>query len=123
MALANLAGAQGEGDLMTITTKPTGEGGTCTVAVTNVTLSAYDGEGEVYVNTIYEDAKITTNVIFNACDVNRDGVVNQLDLTRAQRHFGTEHPDADVNDDGTVDIADLILILNNYHEDFQVTTE
>jgi len=123
VALANLAGAQGEGDLMTITTKPTGEGGTCTVAVTGVTLSAYDGEGEVYVNAIYEDAQITTNVIFNACDVNRDGVVNQLDLTRAQRHFGTEHPDADVNDDGTVDIADLILILNNYHEDFQVTTE
>ena len=52
--------------------------------------------------------------------VNQDGTVNQLDITRAQRTYGTVEGDAnwnplaDVNHDGVVDINDLILILNNY---------
>jgi len=40
--------------------------------------------------------------------------VNQLDITRAQRSFGGNDALADVNDDGTVDITDFVLILNNY---------
>ena len=46
--------------------------------------------------------------------MNKDGVVNLLDMTRAQRYYGSFHPDADVNDDNKVDIDDLILIFNNY---------
>ena len=49
-----------------------------------------------------------------ADDVNQDGTVNQLDITRAQRSYGTANDLADVNDDGTVNIDDMILILNNY---------
>ena len=53
-------------------------------------------------------------------DVNEDGVVNLLDITRSQRYYGMREGDqgwyarADVNSDGTVDVSDLILILNNF---------
>ena len=52
--------------------------------------------------------------------MNQDGKVDQLDITRAQRCYGKNVGDegwntlADVNKDNTVDINDLILILNNY---------
>jgi hypothetical protein len=53
---------------------------------------------------------------YSICDVNRDGVVDQLDVTRAQRYYGTADSVCDVNGDGTVDIEDLILILNHTTE-------
>ena len=44
-------------------------------------------------------------------DVNRDGVVNVVDLALVALQFGqTGHIDADVNEDGVVDIADLIEV-------------
>ena len=51
-------------------------------------------------------------------DVNRDGVVNILDLIQAALQFGQvgTHLAGDVNDDGTVDVADLILISVNLSE-------
>ena len=55
-----------------------------------------------------------TEVKYSVYDVNQDGTVNQLDITRAQRSFGGNDALADVNDDGTVDITDFVLILNNY---------
>ena len=51
---------------------------------------------------------------YSIYDVNHDGVVDQLDLTRAQRHYGHYDPLSDINGDGIVDISDLILIMNNY---------
>ena len=57
---------------------------------------------------------------FKLHDVNQDGVVDLLDVTRAQRYYGLSegdegwNPNADINGDGTVNIADLILILNNF---------
>ena len=53
---------------------------------------------------------------YHPCDVNRDGVVDLLDVTRAQRYFGTDDPTCDVDGSGTVDVADLIMIMNNYTE-------
>ena len=70
--------------------------------------------GEEYVEADLTNASVTTTVSFNPYDVNRDGVVDQLDITRAQRHFGLQDSRCDVDTDGDVDIADLILILNNY---------
>ena len=61
-----------------------------------------------------------TTITYSIYDVNEDGIVDQLDITRAQRAYGASDGDdnwiarADVNHDGTVDINDLILILNNY---------
>ena len=35
-------------------------------------------------------------------------------MTRAQRYYGEANEVCDVDDDGEVTIADLVLILNNY---------
>ncbi len=48
-------------------------------------------------------------------DVNRDGVVNILDLAIVSSLFGTTGDnDADVNEDGVVDIIDLVLVANAF---------
>ena len=51
---------------------------------------------------------------YSIYDVNQDGTVNQLDITRAQRFFGKADDLADVDDSGEVDVTDFVLILNNY---------
>ena len=55
---------------------------------------------------------------FLSPDVNRDGVVNILDLIQAALQFGQvgTHLAGDVNSDGKVDVADLILISVNLSE-------
>ena len=92
--------------------------GKISVDVTKAVLAAYLGEGpdggEKYVDVNLDKASCETEVDYNTFDVNRDGIVDMLDLTRAQRWFGTDDAICDVNDDGTVDVEDMILILNNY---------
>jgi hypothetical protein len=88
--------------------------GTVTVEVTEAVLSAYVGDGGTFVNAIIGEAAVTA-VDYSIYDVNEDGTVNQLDITRAQRLYGQETTEkADVDKDGEVTIEDLILILNNY---------
>lgn len=113
---ANKAGADGTGDLLTVLAKPTGKTGTATVAITKAELCVYDGEAEKFVPADLTKASATTNVTRNLYDVNRDGVVDLLDIARAQRHYGTDDVICDVNQDGEVNIADLILILNHFTE-------
>ena len=50
----------------------------------------------------------------NPADVNRDGVVNILDLTLVVQAFGTDKPEADVNGDGLVNIRDLVFVANQF---------
>ena len=114
VVVGNNAGANGEGDILTVTGKMTGKVGAATAEVTEAVLSGYDGDGESYLEVSLEEASASTTVNYNLYDVNHDGVVNQLDLTRAQRYYGTDNAICDVNKDGTVDINDIILILNNY---------
>ena len=47
-------------------------------------------------------------------DVNDDGTVNILDLVLVTSRFGQTDPKADVNADGTVNILDLTLIAQNF---------
>ena len=83
-------------------------------------MGAYLGEDdETLVRADLSAASVTTVVEYNVYDVNKDGAVNLLDITRAQRYYGSYHADADVNRDNAVDIDDLIRILNNYTELFQ----
>ena len=50
----------------------------------------------------------------NPADVNRDGVVNILDLTIIVRGFGTDSLEGDVNGDGLVNILDLVFVANQF---------
>ena len=50
----------------------------------------------------------------NPADVNRDGVVNILDLTLVVQAFGTDKPEADVNGDGIVNVFDLVFVANQF---------
>jgi len=117
VALGNNEGANGDGDLLTVTGKPTGKTGAYTVAITEARMAAFEGEGEINVEAALGEA-FETEMQENRFDVNRDGVVNQLDMTRCQRYYGTNFTDADVNRDGDVDIDDLILILNHFNNNF-----
>jgi len=112
VVMGNVNGVNGDAVIATVT-GTVEKIGAATVEVVEATLSAYVGEGETFVNAIIGAAGVT-EVKYSVYDVNQDGTVNQLDITRAQRFFGKSDDLADVNDDGTVDITDFVLILNNY---------
>ena len=48
----------------------------------------------------------------NVADLNRDGVVNILDLVIVANAFGKDGPD--VNGDGTVNVLDLVVVANAF---------
>ena len=50
----------------------------------------------------------------NPADVNRDGVVNILDLTIIAQAFGTDSLEGDVNGDGVVNVIDLVFVANQF---------
>ena len=114
------AGVSGEADMVTVSGATTGETGAVSVVLTEAVLSAYVGNGEAFVSAVMGDVEAVTEVKYSTYDVNRDGTVDQLDITRAQRCYSKTaadegwNPLADVNSDGKVDIEDLILIMNNY---------
>ena len=112
--LGTMAGLTGVGVMATVSGGITGKPGTASVTVTQAVLSAYAGDSETFVAANLDNASARTEIDYSVYDVNRDGVVNQLDLTRAQRYYGIDDEICDVDNNGTVDIADLILILNNY---------
>ena len=52
-------------------------------------------------------------------DVNRDGIVNVLDLILIAQSFGTQPPDnpqADVNSDGVVNVMDLVFVVKRFSQ-------
>ncbi|MDR2719222.1 MAG: fibronectin type III domain-containing protein [Nitrososphaerota archaeon] len=98
--------------------------GTTDVRLVDAVLSGYDDvNAAVYIDSLIATGLVQTVIgqYFSRYDVNRDGVVDQLDLTAAQLFFMAKEGDAnwntakaaDVNGDGRVDIEDLILILKN----------
>jgi len=119
VALINPAGANGEGEIVTVTADIREKAGNAAVTLTYTELAAYLGTGETFVQADLTKASVSTEVRYNIFDVNKDGVVDLRDATRAQRYFGIYHADADVNRDGNVNVEDIILILNNYTDMFQ----
>jgi len=113
VVMGNMDGVNGDAAIATVT-GTVDKVGEVSVAIDSITLSAYEGEGETFVNAIIGTGEIVTEVKYSVYDVNQDGTVNQLDITRAQRFFGKADDLADVDDSGEVDITDLVLILNNY---------
>ncbi len=70
-----------------------------------------DLDGEIYLKTSLETPP--TGQTAPAVDVNEDGVVNILDLVVVANAFGK--PDPDVNGDGTVNILDLVVVANAFN--------
>jgi len=101
-------------EILTLTAANPREVVNFTVTLEEAVLSAYVGDAEAFLGTVYGNTAVTTAVDYSIYDVNQDGTVNQLDITRAQRFYGTADELADVDNDGEVNIDDLILILNNY---------
>ncbi len=110
----NNTGLTGDAAILSITAETDGEVGNASAVLAHASVSAYEDEAEVFLDVVYGDTTVETAIDYHTCDVNRDGVVNQLDITRAQRFFGTADEICDVNADGMVNTADMILILNNY---------
>jgi hypothetical protein len=67
---------------------------------------------QVYVATLNSDSQADCGG-GTPCpeDTNNDGVVDILDLLKVLAEWGTADADADVNDDGIVDILDLLAVL------------
>jgi hypothetical protein len=98
--------------------------GTTDVSLVSAVLSGYDdADVAIYIDSLITNGLVQTVIgqYFSKYDVNKDGVVDQLDLTTAQRFYMAKEGDAnwntakaaDVNRDGRVDIEDLILILKS----------
>ncbi|MCL2172846.1 MAG: fibronectin type III domain-containing protein [Candidatus Bathyarchaeota archaeon] len=98
--------------------------GTTDVKLVDAALSGYaDGNTAVYIDSLIAHDLVQTVIgqYYSKYDINKDGVVNQLDLTTAQMYFMAKEGDAnwntaknaDVNGDDRIDIEDLILILQN----------
>jgi len=118
VSAANNTGASGEGDILTVTMQLNGQPGEASVKLTEVQLAAFIGSEEGFVPADLTKAAATTKVEYSTYDLNRDGAVNLLDMTYAQRFYGTAHKTADLNGDGDVNINDFILILNNFSDWF-----
>ena len=104
---ASLAGeANGDGTLATLTFE--------VIAVKASTLTLSDvlisNSAGVISRPQVQGAEITASRQFRA-DVNRDGIVNILDLVLVGSHFGqTGENAADVNGDKVVNITDLVMV-------------
>ena len=118
LAANTLAGAaNGDGTLATLTLKVV-DFKESTLTLSQVYLVDSDGKrwevttenGEVTIPP--EPAEETEG------DINRDGVVDILDLTIVSARFGERGENsADLNGDGLVDIVDLVLVANEFGEE------
>ena len=116
ISATSLAGENnGDGTLATLTFDIIGAG-TTTVTLTEVLLS--DSEGTL-TRPLLDPAEITITPKFAypAWDVNEDGSVNILDLVLVGQNFGgviSAVPRTDVNGDGSINILDLVLVAQHF---------
>ena len=114
-------------DVSRVVFKATAENGTnLGIKLTGVTVTGFDKNGQAV--TLLSNIKTPSLSIAvregNSYDVNKDGTVDQLDITTCQRWYRADSNDSDwsnasvcdVNGDNKVDIQDLINILQYlYH--------
>ena len=109
-------------DVSRVVFKATAENGTnLGIKLTGVTVTGFDENGQAV--TLLSNIKTPSLSIAvregNSYDVNKDGTVDQLDITTCQRWYRADSNDSDwsnasvcdVNGDNKVDIQDLINIL------------
>lgn len=85
------------------------EGQTGTYVVTSEVTDGYLADSEAFT--------ITVNAAYPRWDVNKDGIVNILDITLVGQNIGTSAesgPRCDVNQDGLINILDLTVVGQNF---------
>lgn len=114
-------------DVARVVFKATAENGTnLGIKLTGVTVTGFDEKGQAV--TLLSNIKTPSLSIAvregNSYDVNKDGTVDQLDITTCQRWYQASSGDADwataqvcdVNSDNKVDIEDMIGILQYLYQ-------
>lgn len=114
-------------DVSRVVFKATAENGTnLGIKLTGVTVTGFDKNGQAV--TLLSNIKTPSLSIAvregNSYDVNKDGTVDQLDITTCQRWYQAQSGDSDwsnasvcdVNSDNKVDIQDLIDILHYLYQ-------
>ena len=115
ISTAKLKGSgSGTGTLLLVTFKAKA------VGETRVTLSNFfagSSSGEAILSDAPEIAITIEDRKYPASDVNQDGLVNVLDLILVAQHLGSDasvNRQSDVNGDGTINILDLIVVAQNF---------
>lgn len=114
-------------DVSRVVFKATAENGTnLGIKLTGVTVTGFDEKGQAV--TLLSNIKTPSLSIAvregNSYDVNKDGTVDQLDITTCQRWYQADSNDSDwsnasvcdVNGDNKVDIQDMIGILQYLYQ-------
>lgn len=114
-------------DVARVVFKATAENGTnLGIKLTGVTVTGFDENGQAV--TLLSNIKTPSLSIAvregNSYDVNKDGTVDQLDITTCQRWYMADSNDSDwsnasvcdVNGDNKVDIQDMIGILQYLYQ-------
>ena len=110
------SGVSGTGTLLLVsfTAKTTGD--------TRVTFSDFfaGSSSRQEISSDVPEIVITVEAgAFLASDVNRDGLVNVLDLILVSQYFGEDasaNPQFDVNGDGTINVLDMIVVAQDLGE-------
>lgn len=96
------------------------DGASLGLRLTGVTVTGFDANGNaVTLRSSIETPSLSVTVRNLSYDVNRDGKIDQLDITTCQRWYMADSGDSDwsnasvcdVNSDNRVDIEDMIAIL------------
>lgn len=109
-------------DIARVTFAASEQEGAAGIRMTSVTVSGYDATGKaVYLSSSIKTASASVTVRKGVSyDVNGDGKVDQLDITACQLYYQAKQGDsnwstaskADLNQDGKVDVEDMVLILH-----------
>ena len=107
-------GGTGTGTLLLVTFKAKAVGET---RVTFSNFFAGSSSGEAILSDAPEIAITIEDRKYPASDVNQDGLVNVLDLILVAGHLGSDasvNRQSDVNGDGTINVLDLIVVAQNF---------
>jgi len=114
---AGMEGVDGSGTIASVTFVAKSTGAT-NIAINPATMQLTDANGVNISGVEAKSAKIEVAEATEPWDVNRDGMVDILDLSMVGRYFGkADFPseyNPDVNGDGRVDILDLVLVGKNF---------
>jgi len=128
-------------DILNVTGRTKGVIGDTPVALTDISIVGGDADNNAaYLSYLINNGEVITSVVFrektySKYDLNRDGKIDDLDLSIAIRFYLAEvtdndwediayngrcAKDADVTGDGIVDLADLIEIMANYCDSYDL---